>query len=220
MFNLFQSFDKFRYHLGCSKFVRNIHKVVAYQLHTIGDDYSAGQVSIKNGGNGMYDVGNMINVPANSSNEVVYLENCQSSTVNGQPYQMALNNSGYSITLFTPYVMENISINGNLGNDGDADQYQGSWEFEGWTGFWKVVEGTPMNAGVQHLWITDAPNATHEVLSGSNKDQDVLCNVSGYNVVYIMWGRIPSNRSYRNRHEYTIENLIIQTYYSFGNIDC
>ena len=75
----------------------------------------------------MYDIGNMINVPANTSNHVVYLKNCQQGTVNGQPYWMAMNNSGYSVTLFTPYLKDNISISGSLGNDGTAYQRKGSF---------------------------------------------------------------------------------------------
>ena len=186
--------------------------VVEYNIHTIGNDYVEGKYSIRNGNDDMYDDGNMINVPANSSHHVVYLDNCQQGTVNGQPYLMALNNSGYSVTLFTPYMKENISIRGNLGNDGSAKQNHGSYEYKGWTGFWKIVRGTPINAGVHHLWVTDAPNATHEVLYDSGDDQDMLSNVIGYNVVYIMWGTKPNYYSSND----VIQQLVEKIYQSFG----
>ena len=60
-------------------------------MNEIGDDYAEGNTAIINGNNDMYDIGNMINVPANTSNHVVYLKNCQQGTVNGQPYWMAMN---------------------------------------------------------------------------------------------------------------------------------
>ena len=180
-----------------------------------------------NGNDDMYDVGNMINVPANTSNHVVYLRNCQQGTVNGQPYWMAMNNSGYSVTLFTPYLKDNISISGNLGNDGKAYQSTGSFNYKGWKGFWKIVEGTSVNAGVSHLWVTDAPNATHDVMyggddendlersgmiSGSGNDQDALFNVAGHNLVYMMWGTMPS----RGSSSSAMEQLVKKIYNSFG----
>ena len=186
-----------------------------------------------NGNDDMYDVGNMINVPANTSNHVVYLRNCQQGTVNGQPYWMAMNNSGYSVTLFTPYLKDNISISGNLGNDGKAYQSTGSFNYKGWRGFWKIVEGTSVNAGVSHLWVTDAPNATHEVMFGDDddeydddydeyegsgmifgtgNDQDALLHVAGHNLVYIMWGTKPSYGSSAS----VMEQLVKKIYDSFG----
>ena len=211
LFSIFKRLS-FSISLGCEKVVSNVMDVVEYNIHTIGNDYVEGKYSIRNGNDDMYDDGNMINVPANSSHQVVYLDNCQQGTVNGQPYLMALNNSGYSVALFTPYMKENISIRGNLGNDGSAKQNHGSYEYKGWTGFWKIVRGTLINAGVHHLWVTDAPNATHEVLYDGGDDQDMLSNVIGYNVVYIMLGTKPNYYSSND----VIQQLVEKIYQSFG----
>ena len=187
-------------YIGCKKLVNSLNGIPLYGIHNIGN-YTVGLSSIQNGGDDMYEIGNMINVPANSSHHVVYLDNCQQSTINEQPYRMAMNRSGFSITLFTPYLKDNISISGKLGNNGTAQQYHGSYEYKGWTGFWKWVTSTKVNAGVRHLWITDAPNATHAVPIESGDDQDTLSNISGYNVIYIMFGTDPYPYYDRTRND-------------------
>ena len=97
--------------------------------------------------------------------------------------------------------------------------------------------GTSVNAGVSHLWVTDAPNATHDVMFGyddddydncdyeecelegsrmssrSDDDQDTLLKVSGHNLVYMMWGTKPNHEFTSN---YVMEQLVRKIYYSFG----
>ena len=88
----------------------------------------------------------------------------------------------------------------------------GSYEYKGWKGFWKVVKGTSKDVGIHHLWITNAPNATHQVMIGSGKDQDILSNVSGSTVVYLMWGTQKNEWS----SNYIMESLVEKTNKAFG----
>ena len=189
----------FMIYIGCKKLVETLNGYNIYGIHNIAN-YTEGSTSIQNGGDDMYEIGNMINVPANSSHHVVYLDNCQQGTINGQPYRMAMNSSGFSVTLFTPYLKDNISISGRLANNDTAQQYKGYKEYKGWAGFLKYVSPTRTKAGVVHLWITDAPNATHAVPNESGNDQDILSNISGYTVIYIMFGFDPNTYYDRTRN--------------------
>ena len=65
----------------------------------------------------MYDGGNMINVPANSAEKVIYKANCTTGTVNGESYIMSVMNSGISTLWFQNYTKDTISISGNNGAD-------------------------------------------------------------------------------------------------------
>lgn len=214
----------FMTYIGCKKLADSIDGMGLHGVHNI-ENYTEGLSSIQNGGDDMYEIGNMINVPANSSHHVVYLDNCQQGTINEQPYSMAMNLSGFSITLFTPYLKDNISISGKLGNNGTAQKYHGSYEYKGWTGFSKLVTFTTANAGVHHMWITDAPNATHTWPIESSDDQDTLSNVSGYNVIYIMFGFDPNTYYDRTRNvsvstqrymNLVMETLMNETIPAFG----
>ena len=151
----------------------------------------------------MYDDGNCISVPATSTastscssitNKVTFLQNCGEQTVNGQTYSMSMKNDGISVVFFASYTENTISINGNLGADGRGSLTSGSYTYNGWKGFWKVVwnAGDP---GIHHIWITNAPNAYHRFDRSRGYDYDQLLHVNGYKVVYLMWGTAVGTRS-------------------------
>ena len=162
---------------------------------------------ISDGGNDMYDNGNCISVPANSTafsasscrsipNKVTYLQNCGKGSVNGQSYSMSMKNDGISVVFFASYTENTISINGNLGADHYGSLASGSYTYNGWKGFWKVTwKGQSNDPGVNHLWITNAPNAVHNFASSTDHDYDQLTDVNGYKVVYLMWGTPTRTRS-------------------------
>ena len=158
----------------------------------------------------MYDNGNCISVPANPTasstsscssipNKVTYIQNCGEQIVNGQSYSMSMKNDGISVVYFASYTENTISINGNLGADGSGSLASGSYTYNGWKGFWKVTWGQHdkhgNDPGVNHLWITNAPNAVHNFASSTDHDYDQLTDVNGYNVVYLMWGTPSPTRS-------------------------
>ena len=145
----------------------------------------------------MYDKGNYIQVPSQSTNYVVYKDNCDEGMVNRQQYFMDINNSGFSVTLFSPYKQGAISIKGDVGADGKPGSKlnRGSYKIYGWNGFWKTITEqdqqkghTYDDPGVNHLWITNAHSASHRIpnLSTGN-DTDILENVKGYTVIYLLW---------------------------------
>jgi hypothetical protein len=167
-------------------------------LFTIDSDYVEGMTYISDGGNDMYDDGNFIQVPALSTNYVVYTDNCAQETVNGQQYSMDMDNSGFSVTVFSTYNQVAISIGGETGADGYGTVVTGSYESNGWTGFWKTVKdeyevGDDEDPGINHLWVTNAPSASHMVPfpDDTDDDQDILDSVNGYTVVYLMWATNP-----------------------------
>jgi len=173
-------------------------------FHTINSNYAAGGTSISDGGNDMYDDGNCISVPATSratdscsriTNKVTYLQNCGEQTVNGQSYFMSMKNDGISVVYFASYTENTISINGNLGADGGGSLASGSYTYNGWEGFWKVTWDQSRDPGINHLWITNAPNATHSFDSTKRYDYDQLLDINGYKVVYLMWGTVSRTRS-------------------------
>ena len=168
-------------------------------FYNINSNYAAGGTSIGDGGNDMYDNGNCITVPGSSSNgcpsnRLTYLQNCGEGVVNGQSYSMSMKNNGISVVYFSSYTENTISINGDLGADGSGSIASGSYTYNGWKGFWKVVwnSGDP---GINHLWITNAPNAYHRFDGSRRYDRDQLLRVNGYKVVYLMWGSPPGARS-------------------------
>ena len=99
---------------------------------------------------------------------------------------MYMRNRGISITYFLQYSQNTISINGNNGADGHGNVNGGSYNYNGWRGFWKVVYGAS-DPGINHVWVTNAPHATHTYSSSSDLDYDRLSNVNGYSVIYAMW---------------------------------
>ena len=169
-------------------------------FYTINSNYAAGGTSIGDGGNDMYDGGNCITVPGSSSsgcqsNRLTYLQNCGEQIVNGQSYSMSMKNNGISVVCFASYTENTISINGNLGADGSGSLASGSYTYNGWKGFWKVTWGQGSDPGINHLWITNAPNAFHNFDSTKLYDYDQLLDVNGYKVVYLMWGTAVGTRS-------------------------
>ena len=181
--------------------MNNVNSVNELNFFSVGgatEDYQADMQYIDNGGDDLFDEGNYIQVPALSENYVTYLENCREGTVNGQQYSMAINGAGISVTVFRNYQQESIAIGGELGADGDGQATQGSYEHNGWKGFWKIVdECHPMTGAdcngydpsLHHLWVTDAPitTADHVIATDTDNDRDILNMVNGYNVVYLMW---------------------------------
>ena len=169
-----------------------------FSIGSTTDDYNAGLQYIHNGGTDLYNEGNYIQVPALTDNYVTYLENCAEGTVNGEQYSMAINGAGYSVLVFTNYGKVSIAIGGELGADGEGLAAQGTFEYNGWNGFWKTVNECHPNTGadcdghdptLHHLWITDSPiaNTSHDIATDTDDDRDVLSVESGFNVVYLMW---------------------------------
>ena len=118
-----------------------------FSIGSTTDDYTAGLQYINNGGTDLYNEGNYIQVPAITDNYVTYLENCDEGSVNGEQYSMALNGAGYSVTVFSNYGQDSIAIGGELGADGEGQAAQGSFEYNGWKGFWKTVNECHPNTG-------------------------------------------------------------------------
>jgi len=170
-------------------------------FYTINSNYAAGGTQISDGGNDMYDGGNCITVPGSSSNgctsnRLTYLQNCGEGIVNGQSYFMSMKNNGISVVYFASYTENTISINGNNGADNGGYVASGSYTYNGWKGFWKVVwYGYGNDPGINHLWITNAPNAFHHFAGNTDNDYDQLLDVNGYQVVYLMWGTTYPTRS-------------------------
>jgi hypothetical protein len=181
--------------------VSNVNTVNEPNFYAIGsatNDYQVGMQFIDNGGSDLYDEGNYIQVPALSDNYVTYAEKCGEGTVNGQQYSMAMNGAGFSVTVFEKYGQESIGIGGELGADGEGEAVQGSFEYNGWKGFWKTVnECHPMTGAdcdgydpsLHHLWVTDAPitSTNHVIETDTDNDRDILNMVNGYDVIYLMW---------------------------------
>jgi len=188
--------------ISCGQIVNKINNVIEPRLATISSEYYVEGVGIRDGGNDIYDYGNYINV---NGSALSYLENCEIGTVNGQQYTMALKNSGFSVTLFSPYYKNWISIVGELGADNSGKVESGSYQYNGWGGFWKVVYGAYSDPGVNHLWVTDAPSARHNFATLTDDDWDELSNVYGYNVIYLLW----FTESYYRSSDYTMQQLVI-----------
>ena len=188
--------------VSCQTVVNAVNGVNEPNLFTIDSDYAVGNNYIEDGGNDIYDDGNYIQVPALSTNYLEYKDNCAQGTVNGQQYSMDMNNSGFSVTVFSLYNHNAISIYGETGADGDGTVGTGSYESNGWKGFWKTVtDGYSVtdeeDPGINHLWVTNAPSASHMVPfpSDTDDDQDILDSVNGYTVVYLMWATHPGSVS-------------------------
>ena len=154
----------------------------------------------------MYDNGNCISVPATSlasthcssisnSKKVTYKENCATGTVNGESYSMSMANNGISVLWFQRYTKDAISINGNLGADGQGALSTGSYTFNGWKGFWKIVWNAGNDPGINHLWVTNAPSALHDYDNTRHWDWDQLSNINGYEVIYLKWATVPRTRT-------------------------
>ena len=193
---------------ACQRTAINVRNVNVGSIQTISNDYSSGENSIKDGGKDMYDGGNCISVPATTVETtscsniesygrklVTYKENCASGTVNGETYEMSLMNSGISVLTFSKYKPDTISVNGNLGADGGGKLSTGSYQYNGWKGFWKIVWRAGSDAGVNHLWVTNAPSARHTFDKTRAYDLDQLTSISGYDVTYLMWATVTGTKT-------------------------
>ena len=210
----------------CERIVTNVNSVNEPNFFTIGsvtNDYQAGMQYIDNGGDDLYDEGNYIQVPALSDNYVTYLENCDAGSVNGQQYSMAINGAGISVTIFSNYGQDSIAIGGELGADGEGQAVQGSFESNGWKGFWKTVNECHPNSGadcdgydptLHHLWVTDAPIASsnHVIASDTDNDRDILNMVNGHEVLYLMWATQAGTVS----SDFVIQELVTSVGNAFG----
>ena len=163
----------------------------------------------------MYDVGNCITVPGTSSpscsgNSVtaLYKDNCESATVNGESYTMSIKTDGISVLWFKNYTKSSISINGNNGADGSGSVSTGSYSYNGWKGFWKVVWNSASDPGINHLWVTSAPSPGHNYASNTDLDYDELNFVNGYSVVYLLWGTSPNTRTSDTQMKKVIEAVV------------
>ena len=107
------------------------------------------------------------------------------------------------------YTANTISVNGNLGADGDGSIATGSYKSNGWEGFWKVTWGDDDDPGVNHLWMTNAPNAVHTFDEYKDYDYDELSNVNGYKVVYLMWATASETRTPDSAMQQLIEEISI-----------
>ena len=170
---------------------------------------------IEDGGNDMYDNGNCITVPGTSSNScsgdsvtVLYKDNCESGTVNGETYTMSIKADGISVLWFKNYTKSSISINGDNGADGGGSVSAGSYSYKGWKGFWKVVWNSSRDPGINHLWVTNAPSPSHSYASSTNYDYDELKSINGYSVVYLLWGTSPNTRTSDSQMQKVVEAVV------------
>ena len=162
----------------------------------------------------MYDGGNCITVPGTSSNScsgdsvtVLYKDNCEAGTVNGETYTMSINTNGISVLWFEKYTKSSISINGNNGADGSGSISPGSYSYNGWKGFWKIVHGSG-DPSIHHLWVTNAPSPGHTYSSNTNYDYDELYSVDGYTVVYLLWGTSSGTRSSDSQMQNVVKSVV------------
>ena len=199
----YHSFHHLSKILGCQAIVAKVRHLNVGTFYHINDTQLAvGGTHIYDGGFDMYDTGNCISVPATSSafadcsavtNKVAYLKNCDMRTVNGQSYAMSMRNDGISVLYFPSYIYNEISINGDIGADGAGSIVNGTYTYNGWNGFWKVTWAA--DPGINHLWVTNAPNAYHDFDGTKRRDYDRLSGVNGYQVIYLMWGTVVGTRS-------------------------
>ena len=198
---------------ACQRIAINVRNLNVMNVKVISNDYASGGNSIKDGGKDMYDSGNCISVPATTDETascsniennprrqsnpklVTYKDNCAIGTVNGETYEMSLMNSGISVLTFSKYKPDTISVNGNLGADGGGKLSTGSYQYNGWKGFWKIVWRAGSDAGVNHLWVTNAPSARHTFDKTKVYDLDQLTSISGYSVTYLMWATVTNTKT-------------------------
>ena len=211
------SFSSFPNIIACNSIVTAVGAVSVGTFFTISSHYATDGTEISDGGNDMYDVGNCISVPATSTastpcssvtNKVTYKRDCDESTVNGQTYKMWINNNAISVLYFPSYSQNTISINGNLGSDGGGNIASGSYEYNGWKGYWKVTWGQGSDPGVNHLWMTNAPSTVHTFDSTRQYDYDELLGVNGYSVVYLMWATAVGTRSSDSAMQQIIQAIL------------
>ena len=208
---------------ACQRIAINVRNLNVMNVKVISNDYASGGNSIKDGGKDMYDSGNCISVPATTDETascsniennprrqsnpklVTYKDNCAIGTVNGETYEMSMMNSGISVLTFSKYKPDTISVNGNLGADGGGKLSTGSYQYNGWKGFWKVVWRARGDAGVNHLWVTNAPSAKHTFRKTNKFDWDQLSDISGYDVTYLMWATVPDSKT----EDFAMQQLVI-----------
>ena len=101
--------------------------------------------------------------------------------------------NGYSVNGYNNYTKDSISMTAVI--DRNNSTLQGSYEYNGWIGFWiveqrqgPVEQGTEKslrNVDAKHLWVTNAPEATHVGSFENGYERDLIHNVKGYTVGYI-----------------------------------
>ena len=131
---------------------------------------------------------------------------------------MSMRRNKFSVTVFRPYRKDSISINGDVGADGKGSVHKGSYGYNGWKGFWKVIYGsTGPDPALHHLFVTDAPisESNHQISTNTDKDDDTLNNVNGYNIVYLMWATYDGTNNYKSSDD-VMKQLVKTISKSYG----
>jgi cell division septation protein DedD len=154
-----------------------------YQIDA--SDFAAGNSEIEDGGDDMYDDGNIFQ-PG-----LTYTDGCaMGSADDGSEYIMDIVNGGISVTYF-PSAPSQLEISGETGADGDGIMETGSYSYGGWNAYWKQILETRGDPGINQLWITNSTTANQSVPdTDTDNDNHVLDGVGGAEVFYLHWGKV------------------------------
>ena len=106
------------------------------------------------------------------------------------------NRTGYSIEWINSFSAESIDMDA-VKRYHSTERFQGFCEYNEWKGFWMIekVDNEAANATYHHLFVTNAPNATHQVILNEqdtkDRDHDWVINVKGFSSGHIMWTTAP-----------------------------
>jgi len=81
------------------------------------------------------------------------------------------------------------------------------------SGFWKSISEGDGDPSINHVWVTNAPSASHDFSNDTDEDYDNLSGIQGYKLVYVLFASVhgynPSDADY--------ETLITAIAASLGN---
>eukprot|EP00494_Astrolonche_serrata_P024526 UN24785 len=133
----------------------------------------------------MYDTGNYIELDGNSLD---YVNNCNAH------YGGATVHMDYSDRRFFMVMIPNMgnsntfNIDGGLGADGGGNCEAGDLTtYKGFKGYYKWNCNAGNDPSVNHVMISNAPNATHDWNCGRHSDFDRISNVQNYKVAYLLF---------------------------------
>eukprot|EP00494_Astrolonche_serrata_P004565 UN04578 len=135
-----------------------------------------GAYKISDGGADMYDDGNIIATSDGygAGNYVTYSDLCTVQTYRLTNKYYMNHQDKFQFVLFPDMKENNINIYGELGADGNGTAERGELPlYNGYRGFYKKVcdAGDP---SVNHLFITNAPDAYHEINTHTDNDSHRL----------------------------------------------
>eukprot|EP00494_Astrolonche_serrata_P032841 UN33110 len=145
---------------------------------------------IGDGGSDMFDSGDYMHLANHNETSSVlqYSTSCLSNEANSHDAYMNFNDNRFVLNAM---LMEHdmFSLRGYLGaDDGQCRETANPFEYGGYHGYWSSFCGyDPRDGTINHIFITDAPNANHHFSCVDSEQNEHIEGVKGHLLIFMLF---------------------------------